>query len=91
MTQNKIRAKCEQIKKMLLSKNKQYGDSVINPIRLFAKSGPKEQVRVRIDDKLNRLIQGDDSIESDLDIYYDLVGYLILLIILEENEDEQNE
>tara|TARA_R100000781_G_scaffold113742_2_gene82926 strand:- start:485 stop:760 length:276 start_codon:yes stop_codon:yes gene_type:complete len=91
MTQNKIRAKCEQIKKMLLAKNKQYGDSVINPIRLFAKSGPKEQVRVRIDDKLNRLIQGDDSIESDLDIYYDLVGYLILLIILEENEDEQNE
>ena len=84
MTQTKIREKCDQIKKMLLAKNKQYGDSVINPIRLFSKSNPKEQVRVRIDDKLNRLIQGDESIESDLDIYYDLVGYLILLIILEE-------
>jgi hypothetical protein len=84
MTQTKIREKCDQIKKMLLAKNKQYGDSVINPIRLFSKSNSKEQVRVRIDDKLNRLIQGDESIESDLDIYYDLVGYLILLIILEE-------
>jgi len=84
MTQTKIREKCDQIKKMLLAKNKQYGDSVINPIRLFSKSNPKEQVRVRIDDKLNRLIQGDESIESDLDIYYDLVGYLVLLIILEE-------
>lgn len=84
-TQKKIREKCDEIKKMLLAKNKQYGDSVVSPIRIFSKANPKEQVRVRIDDKINRLLQGDDSIESDLDIYYDLVGYLILLIILEED------
>jgi hypothetical protein len=83
-SQRKIREKCETIKKMLLAKNKQYGDSVINPVRIFSKADSKEQVRVRIDDKVNRLLQGNDSIESDLDIYYDLVGYLILLIILEE-------
>tara|TARA_R100000008_G_scaffold77722_1_gene58280 strand:+ start:576 stop:839 length:264 start_codon:yes stop_codon:yes gene_type:complete len=83
-TQRKITEKCNEIKKMLLQKNKQYGDSVVNPIRLLSKADSKEQVKVRIDDKLNRLIQGNDSIESDLDIYYDLVGYLILLIILEE-------
>jgi hypothetical protein len=85
-SQTKIREKCEEIKKMLLAKNKQYGDSVINPIRIFSKADSKEQVRVRIDDKVNRLLQGNDSIESDLDIYHDLVGYLILLIILEEEE-----
>ena len=86
MTKEKIRSKCDQIKKMLLAKNKQYGDSVVNPIRIFSKADSKEQVRVRIDDKVNRLLQGDESIESDMDILHDLVGYLILLIILEEVE-----
>jgi len=86
MTKEKIRKKCDEIKKMLLAKNKQYGDSVVNPIRIFSKADSKEQVRVRIDDKVNRLLQGDESIESDMDILHDLVGYLILLIILEEEE-----
>jgi len=45
-TQKKIREKCDEIKKMLLAKNKQYGDSVVSPIRIFSKANPKEQVRV---------------------------------------------
>ena len=29
---------CEEIKELLLEKNRKYGDSAINPIRIFSKS-----------------------------------------------------
>ena len=83
-SQLKIGKKCEEIKEFLLSKNKQYGDSALSPIRIFSKSNESEQLKVRIDDKLNRLMQGDDSLETDNDIIMDLIGYLILYLILEE-------
>ena len=83
-TQKSISVMCDKIKTMLLGKNKQYGDSVMNPIRVFSKADKTEQLRVRIDDKINRLLQGDESIESDVDVIDDLIGYLILLRITME-------
>ena len=83
-TQKSISVMCDKIKTMLLAKNKQYGDSVMNPIRVFSKADKTEQLRVRIDDKINRLLQGDESIESDVDVIDDLIGYLILLRITME-------
>ena len=69
------------IEKLLLSKNKQYGDSAMKPLGIFANGSAEELIRVRIDDKLNRLLQGDESIESDTDVILDLIGYLVLLLI----------
>ena len=46
---------CDYIKNMLVDKNRRYGDSAINPIRMFSKLNPVEQINVRIDDKLSRL------------------------------------
>jgi len=80
-SQEKIARKCRMIEQFLLQKNKQYGDSVLAPIRVFSKANSDEQIRVRIDDKLNRLLQGDDSIEKDEDVIMDLIGYLILLLV----------
>ena len=80
-SQEKIARKCGEITHFLLLKNKQYGDSVLAPIRVFSKANSDEQIRVRIDDKLNRLLQGDDSIEKDEDVIMDLIGYLILLLV----------
>ena len=80
-TQKSISVMCDRIKTMLLAKNKQYGDSVMSPIRVFSKADKTEQLKVRIDDKINRLLQGDESIESDVDVIDDLIGYLILLRI----------
>ncbi len=71
----------EEIKEFLLTKNTQYGDSALNPIRIFSKADKSEQLKVRIDDKLNRLMQGNASLESDEDVVKDLIGYLILLLI----------
>jgi len=76
-----IEEKCNDIKGMLIEKNEQYGDSALNPIRIFSTSNTDEQLRVRIDDKLSRLSRGNDSLESDDDIINDLIGYLVLLSI----------
>ncbi|NBW57849.1 hypothetical protein EBR43_08705 [bacterium] len=75
----KIWAACHEIAKMLVDKNISYGDSALDPVRIFSKADPREQLHVRIDDKLNRLMKGTDYPgDNDID---DLIGYLILLKI----------
>lgn len=64
----------------LIEKNKAYGNSALNPVRIFSKADPTEQLRVRVDDKLSRLARGDDAGE---DTVHDLIGYLVLLKIAE--------
>jgi|TARA_R110002020_G_scaffold177619_4_gene370395 hypothetical protein len=80
-TQDKIRKTMKEVLDLLIAKNKQYGDSAMNPTRIFAKGSAEDLIRVRIDDKLNRLLQGDNSIERDEDVILDLIGYLVLLLI----------
>ena len=80
-TQDKIRKTMKEVLDLLIQKNKQYGDSAMNPTRIFAKGSAEDLIRVRIDDKLNRLLQGDNSIERDEDVILDLIGYLVLLLI----------
>lgn len=72
---------------LLRIKNEQYGDSVQHPLRVFSKLDSQAGIRVRIDDKLSRLARGNDSIESDIDIVDDLIGYLILLRMMMEEEE----
>lgn len=67
---------------MLVEKNIAYGDSALDPVRIFSKSDSSEQIRVRIDDKLSRFAKGKDY-PGDNDIN-DLIGYLILLKIAKE-------
>ena len=81
-TQKKIMHTVKRIGTLLIDKNIQYGDSVMDPIAIFAQGNPQDLVRVRIDDKLSRLKRGNDSIESDIDIVDDLIGYLVLLRIM---------
>jgi hypothetical protein len=76
---NKIMSECLDIAEMLIKKNVSYGDSALNPMRLFAQSDSVEQLKVRIDDKLNR-INNSQGYAGDNDID-DLIGYLILLRI----------
>lgn len=78
-TQELLREICDDMRDFLLDKNAQYGDSAINPVRIFSKASPIEQLLVRIDDKLSRIEKGDDRIESDDDVIDDLIGYFILL------------
>ena len=86
-SQKEIRQVMDEVTELVLSKNRQYGDSALDPINIFAKGDATQLIRVRIDDKLNRLIQGDDSIEADEDIVKDLMGYLCLLLIAMRRSD----
>lgn len=76
--QQEIRAVCDEIREFLVAKNIQYGNSAIEPVRIFSKASTEEQLRVRIDDKISRLVRGNDSIEADDDIVNDLIGYFVL-------------
>ena len=80
-TQLQIACVCDDIKELLLYKNQQYGDSAMNPSRIFSKSSAVEQLLVRIDDKLNRIKKGAGLIATDEDVIQDLIGYLVLLKI----------
>jgi hypothetical protein len=88
-TVNDINRVCNDIKDMLMSKNLSYGDSALDPVRIFSKANPVEQLLVRIDDKLSRFSRGK-SYPGDNDID-DLVGYLILLKIAKERSSGSQE
>lgn len=77
-TQVEIAALCDEVKEMLLAKNRAYGDSALDPVRIFSKATPVEQILVRLDDKLSRLSRGSAAGE---DVINDLIGYLVLLKI----------
>jgi len=79
-TQELIVLACDEIKEILLDKNRKYGDSAIHPMRIFSKSPVNEQLNVRLDDKLSRIISGQDDDEEDVEL--DLIGYLILKRVL---------
>ncbi len=78
-TQTAIADICDEIKTMLLEKNRKYGNSALEPVRIFSKSNPDEQIRVRLDDKLSRIASNQD--DEDEDPIKDLTGYLILLLV----------
>lgn len=75
-SQADIASVCDAIKELLLEKNRKYGDSALNPVRIFSKASTLEQIKVRMDDKLSRLKNAQD--DEDEDVISDLVGYLIL-------------
>ena len=75
-TQDIIAAECDNLKALLLEKNRKYGDAAVNPKRYFSKASAKEQILVRLDDKLNRFINRQD--DEDEDVILDMLGYLIL-------------
>ena len=65
------------VKEMLIMKNKRYGNSALEPKRIFSNASAKEQILVRIDDKLSRI--ANQNIDDDEDAVLDLIGYLVLL------------
>lgn len=71
-----IQEECDLLKGMLLEKNRAYGNSALEPLRIFSRCDPAEQIKVRLDDKLSRLSRGSAAGE---DVELDLLGYLILL------------
>jgi hypothetical protein len=72
----------EEIRDLLIAKNQKYGNSALEPLGVFSQLSAKEGLLVRIDDKLKRIKNG--SLEKDdEDVINDLIGYLVLLKIID--------
>ena len=82
-----VRNYLDKIANMLILKNKQYGDSALNPIRIFSKANTNEQLLVRLDDKLSRIVRGDVSLENE-EVLDDIMGYLTLIGVNKKREAE---
>jgi hypothetical protein len=81
-TEKDIKRVCDEVRDLLIFKNRSYGDSALHPSRIFSKADNVEQLLVRIDDKLSRIQNGHDwPGDNEID---DLLGYLILLKIAKE-------
>lgn len=84
-TENKITKIMSDIEKMLIDKNRAYGDSALEPVRVFSKAENVEQLYVRIDDKLSRVQRGHEYPGDDT--ISDLIGYLVLLLVAKEKNE----
>ena len=79
--EDKITEECENLRELLISKNKMYGNSFFNTLEEYGNS----LICIRIEDKLNRLKQiilnGKKDMKTDerlIDTITDLAGYAIL-------------
>lgn len=64
------------IRSLLVEKNRKYGDAVLNPKRVFSRADIMEQINVRIDDKISRIMNRQDDDAEDAET--DLLGYLLI-------------
>jgi hypothetical protein len=84
-TEESIKRVVSEIEKMLIAKNRAYGDSALEPVRVFSKAENIEQLYVRIDDKLSRVKRGHEYPGDDT--ISDLIGYLVLLLVAKEKNE----
>lgn len=81
-----IQQKCTDLATFLCEKNAAYGNSALEPVNIFAKASAVEQIAVRIDDKLNRLMKGREYAGDDT--FLDVAGYLVLYLIARDQEKD---
>jgi hypothetical protein len=81
-TQKKIQQITESMCYLLIEKNRRYGDAALNPKNVFSKLPPGEGIKLRLDDKLGRIManEGDPRIND----VADLIGYLILYCVSQD-------
>ena len=77
-TSEKIKMITISMQKVLLEKNRRYGDSALNPINVFSKLDATTSIQIRLDDKLKRIKNGPDVPRTN-DVC-DVIGYCVLLL-----------
>ena len=79
-TQEKIIAITEAMRDLLLYKNQKYGDSALQPKRVFYKGDAVNSILIRLDDKIGRIMANTESAPRINDVA-DIIGYCTLLLI----------
>ena len=70
----------DELSDFLKGKNRQYGNSLYAPLKIYNKGTALDAINARIDDKLARKRQ--DNGDEDEDIDRDLVGYLLTRMMI---------
>jgi hypothetical protein len=81
-TQEKTTQVFNSLRDMVIEKNKRYGDAALSPKKIFSKLEPGEGIKVRIDDKLRRILNHQGEIRKNDSA--DLMGYLALLAVTQD-------
>lgn len=76
---NLVNEKINELVDHVIEKNRKYGNSALNPIRIMSSLSTVEQLYIRLDDKLNRMINRQN--DEDEDIPFDIAGYFILIYV----------
>lgn len=79
-TQERIKEITEAMEDLLLYKNQKYGDSAINPKKIFYKGDSTNSILIRLDDKLGRVMSNTEEKPRVNDVC-DIIGYCTLLLI----------
>ncbi len=74
-SQEKISKIYDSLKAFSLEKNRRYGDSALNPIKIFSKANASNSILIRLDDKVSRIKNSDKIRKNDV---CDIMGYLML-------------
>lgn len=79
-TQQKLIDVLDGMKNLLLYKNRKYGDSAINPKKIFYKGDTTNSILIRLDDKIGRVMSNTDDKPRVNDVA-DIIGYCTLLLV----------
>jgi hypothetical protein len=80
-TQKKIQQVTESMCRLLIEKNRRYGDAALSPKNIFSKFPAGEAIKIRLDDKLGRIMaNGGEPRKND---FSDLIGYLVFFCALQ--------
>ena len=88
-TEDLILKVTDEMKELLISKNRAYGDSATNPSNVFSSGSAIDSICARIDDKLMR-IQNKGINDKTEDTISDLIGYLILLKVAQYKDKHED-
>lgn len=80
LTQQKIHEIMGAMRDLLLYKNQKYGDSAINPKKIFYKGDSTNSILIRLDDKIGRVMSNTEEKPRINDVC-DIIGYCTLLLI----------
>ena len=79
-TQKKIKDILSGMADLLLYKNRKYGDSAINPKKIFYKGDSTNSILIRLDDKIGRVMSNTEEKPRVNDVA-DIIGYCTLLLV----------
>ena len=81
-SQDKITKVLFGLQNLLHYKNTKYGDSALNPVKIFSKHDADSGILIRLDDKMSRIMNSEEGLRKN-DVA-DILGYLTLYCVEKE-------